>query len=64
MKYNFRESMFRIWYWYVNKVDRNADILFMNSGFSDKDQEIPLDEQNESNRYSIQLYHYLTFSKN
>lgn len=64
MKYNFRESMFRIWYWYVNKVDRNADILFMNSGFSDKDQEIPLDEQNESNRYSIQLNHYLTFSKN
>lgn len=64
MKYNFRESMFRIWYWYVNKVDRNADILFMNSGFSDKDQEIPLDEQNESNRSSIQLYLHLTLSKN
>jgi len=60
MKFNFRESMFRIWYWYVNKVDRNADIIFMNYGFSDKDQKIPMDEQNEPNRYSIQLYHHLT----
>lgn len=55
--------MFRIWYWYVNKVDRNADILFMNYGFSDKNQKIPLDEQNEFNRYSNQLYHHLTLSK-
>jgi len=59
MKFNFRESLFRIWYWYVNKVDKNAEILFMNYGYSDKDQEIPMDEQNEPNRYSIQLYHHL-----
>jgi len=59
MKFNIRESLFRIWYWYVNKVDKNAEILFMNYGYSDKDQEIPMDEQNESDRYSIQLYHHL-----
>lgn len=59
MKFNFRESLFRIWYWYVNKLDKNAEILFMNYGYSDKDQEVPLDEQNEPNRYSIQLYHHL-----
>ncbi len=59
MKFNFRERIFKIWYWYVNKVDKNADILFMNYGFSDKDQGIPLDEQDEPNRYSIQLYHHL-----
>lgn len=60
MKFNFRERMFKIWYWYVNKVDKNADILFMNYGYSFNDQEIPLDEQDEPNRYSIQLYHHLT----
>src|SRR5680860_501301 len=59
IKFNFREWFFRIWYWYVNKVDKNAEILFMNYGYSDKEQEIPMDEQNEPNRYSIQLYHHL-----
>ena len=56
MRFNFRESMFRIWYRYVNNIDKNAEILFMNYGYSDNDQEIPMDEQNEPNRYSIQLY--------
>jgi ubiquinone/menaquinone biosynthesis C-methylase UbiE len=60
MKFNFRESLFRILYWYVNKVDKNGDILFMNFGFSNKDQEIQLDEQNKPERYSVQLYHHLT----
>jgi ubiquinone/menaquinone biosynthesis C-methylase UbiE len=59
MKFNFRESLFRSLYWYVNKVDKNGDILFMNFGFSDKDQAIPLDEHDEPDRYSIQLYHHL-----
>ena len=59
MKFNIREKLFRIWYWYVNKVDKNAEILFMNYGYSDKDQDILLDKKNESNRYSIQLYHHL-----
>ncbi|MFC2152440.1 class I SAM-dependent methyltransferase [Bacteroidota bacterium] len=59
MKYNFRESLFKIWYWYVNKVDKNAEILFMNYGYAEKDNNIALDEQNEANRYSIQLYHHL-----
>jgi len=59
MKFNFRETKFKIWYWFLNKIDKNADILFMNYGYSDKDQEIQLDEQYESNRYSVQLYHHL-----
>ncbi len=59
MKSNFRERMFRIWYWYVNRVDKNAEILFMNFGFSDPKQFVPLDKENETNRYSIQLYHHL-----
>ncbi|MBI9052798.1 MAG: class I SAM-dependent methyltransferase [Bacteroidales bacterium] len=59
MKFNIRESMFRIWYWYVNKVDKNAEVLFMNYGYSDNDQKVSLNVQNEPNRYSIQLYHHL-----
>jgi SAM-dependent methyltransferase len=59
MKIEFLEWVFRIWYWYVNKSDVNSEILFMNYGFSDKDQEIQLDKQDERNRYSLQLYHQL-----
>lgn len=59
MKINFREGLFRIWYWYVNKKDKNAEILFLNFGYSDRNQQIVIDEQNEHNRYSIQLYHHL-----
>lgn len=54
-----REWIFRIWYWYINKSDKNAEILFMNYGHADSTPEIILDAKDESNRYSIQLYHYL-----
>lgn len=59
MWFGLRERLFGIWYWYINKVDKNADILFMNYGFNDKDQRIALDEKSESNRFCIQLYHHL-----
>ena len=59
LKLNVREFFFRIWYWYMNKIDKNAEILFMNYGYQNKDQQITIDEQNEHNRYSIQLYHHL-----
>ncbi|MDF1546552.1 MAG: class I SAM-dependent methyltransferase [Bacteroidales bacterium] len=59
MKINFREWLFRIWYWYVSNIDKNAEVLFMNYGYSSADQNIDLDEKDEPNRYSIQLYHHL-----
>lgn len=59
MKLQFRERLFRIWYWYVNRIDRNAEVLFMNFGYHDKDQELKLHPHQESDRYSIQLYHHL-----
>jgi ubiquinone/menaquinone biosynthesis C-methylase UbiE len=43
----------------VNRVDKNAEILFMNFGFSDPDLHLALDKENEPNRYSIQLYHHM-----
>ncbi len=59
MKSNFRDWLFRVWYWYVNKIDKNANILFMNFGYADTNPTIMLKTQDECNRYSIQLYHRL-----
>lgn len=56
---NLRELMFRAWYWYVNKIDNDADILFMNYGYEDITEIIDLNPEDEPNRYSIQLYHRL-----
>lgn len=56
---SFREWIFRSWYWYVNSADKNAEVLFMNYGYSNG-EEIKLDNEADSNnRYSIQLYHLL-----
>jgi ubiquinone/menaquinone biosynthesis C-methylase UbiE len=59
MTFGFRDRLFRIWYWYISRADKNAEILFMNYGFSEPGNRIPLDENNEPDRYSIQLYHHL-----
>ena len=59
MKNTIREWIFRVWYWYINKSDKNAEILFMNYGYADTNPAIILEPQDERNRYSIQLYHNL-----
>jgi ubiquinone/menaquinone biosynthesis C-methylase UbiE len=59
MMINFKETMFRWWYWYVSLVDKKAEIQLMNYGYHDPDQVVPLNKNHESNRYSIQLYHHL-----
>ena len=59
MKINLREYMFRAWYWYVNNRDKNKEILFMNYGYSDDNQQVILNSGDENNRYPIQLYHHL-----
>jgi ubiquinone/menaquinone biosynthesis C-methylase UbiE len=59
-----RSFLFRVWYFYVNKVDKNADILFMNYGYHDENENISLDSKDEKNRYSIQLYHRLVNTVN
>jgi ubiquinone/menaquinone biosynthesis C-methylase UbiE len=59
MNFNIRNKLFQIWYRYVNKIDTNAEVLFMNYGYSSDNEEIPLEKQDLVNRYSIQLYHHL-----
>ena len=60
IKFNFRESLFKIWYFYVNKVDKKAEVLFMNYGYSGEGQKMTLEEKDEINRYSIQLYSHFS----
>jgi ubiquinone/menaquinone biosynthesis C-methylase UbiE len=62
MSLNFREWLFRIWYWYISNIDKKAEVIFMNFGYSHPDQKIELKPEDEPNRYSIQLYHLLASS--
>jgi ubiquinone/menaquinone biosynthesis C-methylase UbiE len=54
-----REWVFRVWYWYLNNIDKNAEVLFMNYGYSNPDIPVSFDPKDEPNRYSAQLYHLL-----
>jgi ubiquinone/menaquinone biosynthesis C-methylase UbiE len=56
---NLKNVFFRIWYWYINTIDKDAEVTFMNYGYSKDNQKIKLDETDEKNRYSIQLYNYV-----
>ncbi len=59
MKTKLRDLFFKIWYWYVSNIDKNAEVLFMNYGYSSPDQNVSLKPKDEINRYSIQLYHHM-----
>jgi len=59
MKLKIRDYLFRIWYWYVNKVDRKAEILFMNYGFHNDKNNADTVGYDDGNRFSIQLYDHL-----
>lgn len=50
---------FRKWYGYISRIDKSADVIFMNFGYWYDDAQIPLSEDDEKNRVSIQLYHKL-----
>ena len=57
MKEKLKNIFFKFWYWYLSFTDKNADIIFMNYGYSKDNNKIELEETDEKNRYSIQLYH-------
>jgi len=54
-----RELMFKGWYWYVNNIDKKAEVLFMNYGYTHSNMPVSLGSNDEPNRYSAQLYHLL-----
>lgn len=51
--------IYKALYWYISTVDKKNEIIFMNYGYHNEDEKIMLNEKDEINRYSIQLYHRL-----
>jgi ubiquinone/menaquinone biosynthesis C-methylase UbiE len=51
--------VFRMLYWYLNKLDKQKQLTFMNFGYAEPGQEIRLDPEFEINRYPVQLYQHL-----
>jgi len=62
MKEKLRSLFFKIWYWYISTIDKNADVIFMNYGYSCINQKLILEPDDEKNRYSVQLYHHTATS--
>ncbi len=55
-----REPVIRRWYDQMSRIDRDADMTLMNYGWASLDSShlpLRLEEVDEVNRYSIQLYH-------
>ncbi|MDO9580466.1 MAG: class I SAM-dependent methyltransferase [Bacteroidales bacterium] len=59
MKDKLKNVFFKFWYWYLSSIDKNAEVIFMNYGYSKNNHKIELKETDEKNRYSIQLYHLI-----
>jgi ubiquinone/menaquinone biosynthesis C-methylase UbiE len=50
----------RVWYEHISTLDRDANMIFMNYGWADVHVDaapLPLQPEDEPNRYCIQLYH-------
>ena len=58
MKEKVKNIFFKIWYWYISTIDKNAEVIFMNYGYSKNNQKVELKKEDENNRYSIQLYNH------
>ncbi|MEA3495215.1 MAG: class I SAM-dependent methyltransferase [Bacteroidota bacterium] len=56
MKEKLKNVFFKVWYWYISTVDKNAEVIFMNYGYSKNNHKIDLEKDDEKNRYSAQLY--------
>jgi len=46
-------------YWYLDKLDRDQQLAFMNYGYTEPGKVIYLEGKDEINRYCIQLYHHI-----
>jgi ubiquinone/menaquinone biosynthesis C-methylase UbiE len=57
----FRRLMMKSWYETLVLIDRERDITFMNYGYSDLNGagDLPLRDNEQGNRYCIQLYHHV-----
>ncbi|MFC1576285.1 class I SAM-dependent methyltransferase [Candidatus Omnitrophota bacterium] len=49
------------WYWYISNRDKDGEVIFLNYGYADHNK-LELKKEDESNRYSIQLYNHIADS--
>ncbi len=56
--------MFRMWYRYVQYMDKNAEVLFMNYGYNNPNKAFDVDPAYKKNKFSVQLYHLLASDVN
>lgn len=59
---SMEQALAKRWYEYLSRMDRGANMLFMNYGFADRDADtepIRLHDEDEPDRYCIQLYHHV-----
>ena len=52
-------KIWKIWYTYLGNTVKTSDLKFMNYGYFREDFNPSLSEDDEKERYPIQLYHYL-----
>ena len=52
----------RIWYSYLSKLDKNAEVIFLNHGYAEDKKKLELKKEDENNRYCIQLYNHIVSS--
>jgi ubiquinone/menaquinone biosynthesis C-methylase UbiE len=60
LPHKVQQPLQRGWYEQLSRLDRDADMVFMNYGWADLDPAapaLPLQSQDEPNRICIQLYH-------
>lgn len=55
----FKKLLWRQWYQYLARGYTKSDWKFMNYGFHKEGFSVPLESDQEADRYSIQLYHYV-----
>jgi ubiquinone/menaquinone biosynthesis C-methylase UbiE len=60
MMVNVTPWMFRLLYRMINSFDRDKLVIFMNYGYSTAGEDLSLNDDDEKNRYPIQLYRHLT----
>lgn len=64
LRKKIRNLLLMSWYWYVSRSDKNGELSFLNYGYVNGNGKLKLKEEDEGNRYSIQLYNHVATSTN
>jgi len=64
LRKKIRNLLLMSWYWYVSRSDKNGELSFLNYGYVNGNGKLKLKEEDEGNRYSIQLYNHVATSAN